>query len=301
MSLDDLKGFDEEAERRRRQREAIRLALAEDREDHLSNRDRREMLDQAEKDEIIQRMGLQLQSPIPGEDIPEEFLEFIANLKPSSEEHGELIDILTEATDLGGRNEDVTGGDDKVPQRHHTLPPYIPIKAKDPTTNLWQDYCVLGYEKSGSSIASFSSGTGTGGGSSPSKLAITRYKDKWIGWHCSEEPQSMFYDTLDISLISNEGYRKIPPKMVASVIPKSMKVVSATPSAPARISSVIYYSEGLKEWIVQVKTRPCLFKPSPLKATIRYGGIRRNSSPRWERFSEQIKLLNDMFWSQARL
>lgn len=185
--------------------------------------------------------------------------------------------------------------------RHLREMSYITILAKDPATDAWTLYQVMGFTYSSSHSSILSSSSSPGGPSSssvsPSKFAVVKAGDRWLGWQCSEEPGGTFHDTMTVLMEGNEGYRRVDPKFYKSVEPGSLRVYSALPDVPCRVSSFVFSNPSQSDSpVIQVRSRG--FR-KPKVVTVRVQGRRRGSLPRWTRFQEWHKDLNDLFWGLA--
>jgi hypothetical protein len=132
------------------------------------------------------------------------------------------------------------------------------------------------------------------------KNIVIKVGDEWVAWNCSEEPQSIFLDTMAVDVTRGEGYSKIPPEFIESVLPDTIRVQSIVPDCPAYTCGEVYFCSALKTWVLQVQTRTGLFRRNARKATVRIEAVKRFAAPRWDRFTKAQKESNDFFWSQAK-
>lgn len=190
---------------------------------------------------------------------------------------------IGQAGPLGGR----------TPKRIPPLFDYLRIRAwehyDDGDVDPTKIFTVMGYKGSLSSSSSSSSPS--------SKNAITRVKDRWIGWICSEQPEPIFSDTLEVKMNRSEEFCLLKPKFLSSVYPDSIFVDSAMPDTPCRVAANTFMLSDEPQLRVAVKTGFLQKKPS--KVTIRISGVRRSGHSRWQRFPKAIMELNNAFWSQA--
>jgi hypothetical protein len=238
----------------------------------------------------------------------DEALEALENAQPGhdanpNEEPGPGAKIDTQ--DPGYARPDVsfkTTG--KTPQRHHTLPGYVIVNARN-EDNDKATFHLLGFQKQ---LLSSQSSESQEPSDSPlpspsnSKYAIVKFihpetgKEHWIGWVCAEEPEARFFDTYRVDLKWGRGEVTLPEQFVQSVEQETIRVISVvSPYVPATSSGSFDPSTGK----VQVKSVSGLFRRNPSFVYVRVEGRRKGSPPRFQEFTEKQATHNNAFWSSA--
>lgn len=137
--------------------------------------------------------------------------------------------------------------------------------------------------------------------SSPSsKLAITRFGSKWISWTCSEDPEPMFSDTMEVQLGPDGfGAVAIPLEMLQSTKPGTLRVESILPDTLSyHCGTILRLGPNM---VVAVKAqRMGWFRKKPKSATVRISGVRKDADvERWEEKTLDEVNQNAHFWRNA--
>lgn len=156
-----------------------------------------------------------------------------------------------------------------------------------------------GSEPSGSG-PSGSGPSGSGSGSGSSKTAIVPHGEEWVGWVCTERPEAVFEDVVEVRLRGAFGLARVPEEFLSAVEPETMRATSAMGTdAPAIMAARVHRDGGAADVFVVVQAAPVPGVPACSRAVVRIEGVRRGQAGRWRRYAPEVAAANDAFWRRA--
>lgn len=149
-------------------------------------------------------------------------------------------------------------------------------------------------ETSGDVSSRSDSSEGSAGSQSPSsasKDCVVPFRDTWIRWHCTERGDVVFEDVFTVPLWRGKGDLVLPPEMIESCEPGTLRAVAVTTASPAACGVRIHGKTLRVDAIT-------LSGEAPTKALVTVEGIRKGfAGRRWEETSEIAAKLNSDIWA----